>query len=80
MWTLFALCFATSLATWPISYLRTGSLDLIRENLFQGVLVSGGGLVLRIVSLLTAAPWWHRIAVAGSLIFFLVHYGPMQIG
>jgi hypothetical protein len=81
IWRLFAATFALALVTWIVAFIRSGEdLSVLRENLFPAIAVCTGGFLLSVVSLMTGAVWWHRIAVIASLFLFLGLYGPMQIG
>ena len=81
VWGLFAATFALGLVTVGVMFFRSGwDIVELRESLFPAVAVCAGGFLLSVVSLLTRALWWHRIAVIASLVLFLGLYGPMQIG
>jgi len=81
VWGLFAATFGLDLVTVAVVFFRSGwDVAELRENLFPAVAVCVGGFSLSVLSLLTRAVWWHRIAVIASLLLFLGLYGPMQIG
>jgi hypothetical protein len=81
VWGLFAATFALGLVTLAVAFFRSGwDVAMLRENLFPAIAVCAGGFLLSVVSLLTRAVWWHRIAVIACLLLFLGLYGPMQIG
>lgn len=81
VWGFFAAASALGLVALAVAFFRSGwDVAMLRENLFPGIAVCAGGFLLSVISLLTRAPRWHRIAVIASLLLFLGLYGPMQIG
>ncbi len=81
VWGLFAGGFAFGLVTVAVEFFLNGwDVAVLRENLVPTIAVCVAGLLLSVISLLTLAAWWHRIAVIAGLLLFLGLYGPMQIG